>query len=233
MADAITAPYYVSSYKAGAGPFDCVSNLLPFQIYQGWRERISEKTNKPYFFNIFTCESVWTIPLIPPTKHICSTPDDIGDITNNELPDTVPIATMQEQCITPYDIGDIPNNDMADMSNTCEQKVTTPPYEASYEPGAGPFDCVMNNDLAVISNTCEQNVTPSDLLQTAMFDINPPKAGSRNKRGTKRRFSQDPDEQRNEGIAKRFQIGGERYVQVKRFKGRVYVNIREYYYNKS
>ena len=48
----------------------------------------------------------------------------------------------------------------------------------------------------------------------------------------KRTFEPDPDQEENEKKAVKFPIGGERYVTVKSFKGRPYVNIREYYWNK-
>ncbi len=54
---------------------------------------------------------------------------------------------------------------------------------------------------------------------------------SKSTAGVKRRFAPDPDQSENEKNAARFQIGGERYAVVKRFKGRPYVNIREYYTN--
>ena len=41
----------------------------------------------------------------------------------------------------------------------------------------------------------------------------------------KRTFEPDPDQEENERKAVKFPIGGERYVTVKRFKGRPYVNI--------
>ena len=53
------------------------------------------------------------------------------------------------------------------------------------------------------------------------------------KRGLKRKFSQDPDQEKNDANAVRFHIGGERFAYVKRFTGRVHVNIGEYYFNKN
>ena len=53
------------------------------------------------------------------------------------------------------------------------------------------------------------------------------------RRGKKRAYPADPDQEENERKAARFHIGGERYAFVKRFKDRVYVNIREYYLNRD
>ena len=51
---------------------------------------------------------------------------------------------------------------------------------------------------------------------------------------SKRRcFAPNPNQEENDSNAVRFHIGGERYAFVKRFKDRVYVNIREYYYNEN
>ena len=49
------------------------------------------------------------------------------------------------------------------------------------------------------------------------------------KQPAKRKFSPDPDQETNDKNAVAFHIGGERYAVVKRFKGRVFVNLREYY----
>ena len=46
-------------------------------------------------------------------------------------------------------------------------------------------------------------------------------------------FAPDPKQEENDRNAVRFHIGGERYAFVKRFKDRVYVNIREYYLNRD
>ncbi|XP_038068023.1 activated RNA polymerase II transcriptional coactivator p15-like [Patiria miniata] len=53
------------------------------------------------------------------------------------------------------------------------------------------------------------------------------------KPGKKRKFSPDPEQEENDRNVVRFHIGGERYVYVKRFKGHVYVNLREYYFNED
>ena len=48
--------------SAVAGPFDCVKKLTHDQVKSGWREGFSSTMARPYFYNIFTRESVWSIP---------------------------------------------------------------------------------------------------------------------------------------------------------------------------
>ena len=69
----------------------------------------------------------------------------------------------------------------------------------------------------------ETSRSPLPLHQSTIRQFN------KGKQGVKRKFSPDPDQENNEKNAVAFHIGGERYAVVKRFKGRVFVNLREYY----
>ncbi len=48
-----------------AGPFDCVKQLTHDHVKNGWREGFSATAERAYYFNVFTRESVWTLPNIP------------------------------------------------------------------------------------------------------------------------------------------------------------------------
>ena len=48
--------------SSDAGPFDSVKKLTHDQVKRGWREAFSTTERKPYYYNIFTRESVWSIP---------------------------------------------------------------------------------------------------------------------------------------------------------------------------
>ena len=145
------------------GPFDCVKKLTHEQVKTGWREAYSSTEGKCYFFNIFTRESVWSIPT------------------------TMPIQREQRRLVdsTGVDILAAAVNELTGNSS----QVQADNHGASGSPYVKGKDTV------------------------------------------KRSYSPDPEEVDNQKNAKRFKIGGERYAYIKRFKGRPYVNIREYYWN--
>ena len=137
------------------GPFDCVKKLTHTQVKRGWREAYSSGEKRPYYYNIFTRESVWSIPDLPDQRE--ESQADAGP-----APDLLAAA-------------------MSELSDKPNAELSEPPYI----------------------------------------------------KGKKRKFSPDPDQEKNDMNAVRFQIGGERYVYIKRFKGHFYVNIREYYFNEN
>ena len=143
-----------------AGPFDCVKKLTHEQVKRGWREGFSSTMARPYYYNIFTRESVWTIADAIPTERESEPASDILQAAMAEL------------------MGGVPKPSKASSS-------------------------------APVDYTAPQYI--------------------KGKQGVKRKFSPDPDQETNENNAVAFHIGGERYAVVKRFKGRVFVNLREYY----
>ena len=72
-----------------AGPFDCVKQLTHDHVKNGWREGFSATAERAYYFNVFTRESVWTLPNIPVQREqrrvVNSTNVDILAAAVNEL----------------------------------------------------------------------------------------------------------------------------------------------------
>ena len=86
------------------------------------------------------------------------------------------------------------------------------------------------------TNSKQDNETTTDQVNVdneiaSTSDTAAASHGVKRKGNVERMFSTDPEEVDNQKKAKRFKIGGERYGYVKRFMGRPYVNIREYYWN--
>ena len=152
-----------------AGPFDCVKKLTHDQVKGGWREAFSASECRTYYYNVFTRESVWSIPT------------------------TKAIQREQRRMVDPSRVGILETAVNELIGNSA------PPQE--------------DNQAASSSGvaSASPNVKRKDTV--------------------KRMYSPDPDEVENDRKAKKFKIGGERFVCVKRFKGRPYVNIREYYWN--
>ena len=147
-----------------AGPFDCVKKLTHEQVKRGWREGFSSTMGRSYYYNIFTRESLWSIPDTMPTQLEPGPAPDILQTAMAELTDGVPQTQRDNQ---------------------------------------------KTSSSAPVDNTAPQFI--------------------KGKQGVKRKFSPNPDQETNEKNAVAFHIGGERYAVVKRFKGRVFVNLREYY----
>ena len=147
-----------------AGPFDCVKKLTHEQVKRGWREGFSSTMGRSYYFNVFTRESVWSIPDTMPTQLEPGPAPDILQTAMAELTDGVTHA----------------QGDTRKASSSAPVDYTAPQF-------------------------------------------------IKGKQEAKRKFSPDPDQETNEKNAVAFHIGGERYAVVKRFKGRVFVNLREYY----
>ncbi|XP_038062841.1 uncharacterized protein LOC119733319 [Patiria miniata] len=60
------APPSSPTSESVKGPFDCVKKLTHAQVKRGWREGFSTTEHRSYYmyYNIFTRESVWSIPTI-------------------------------------------------------------------------------------------------------------------------------------------------------------------------
>ena len=151
--------------SAVAGPFDCVKKLTHDQVKSGWREGFSSTMARPYFYNIFTRESVWSIPDAMSTQ-----------LESGSAPDILQTA-----------IAELTADGVAQARRNNQKPSTSTP----------------------VDYTAPQYI--------------------KGKQGEKRKFSPDPDQETNDKNAVAFHIGGERYAVVKRFKGRVFVNLREYY----
>ena len=151
-----------------AGPFDCVKKLTHDQVVSGWRESFSSTMGRPYFYNIFNRESVWSIPEGIQKQRESGSAPDILQTAMTELTDGVTQRDNQKA--------------------------------SSYAP---------------VDYTAPQYIKG--------------KQAAEGKQAAKRKFSPDPDQETNDKNAVAFHIGGERYAVVKRFKGRVFVNLREYY----
>ncbi|XP_038058687.1 uncharacterized protein LOC119730560 [Patiria miniata] len=50
------------------GPFECVKKLTHTQVKRGWREAYSASEKRPYYYNVFTRESLWAIPTVQPAQ---------------------------------------------------------------------------------------------------------------------------------------------------------------------
>ncbi len=144
------------------GPFDCVKKLTHDHVKNGWREGFSATAERAYYFNVYTRESVWTLP-------------------------NIPVQREQRRVVNSTDV---------DILAAAVNELTESPSSQSKPDG----------QAASVS-------------------------GVKGKDTVKRVYAPDPDEVENENNAKRFKIEGERYAYVKRFKGRPFVNIREYYLN--
>ena len=161
--------------NSDAGPFDSVKKLTHDQVKRGWREAFSTTERKPYYYNIFTRESVWSIPTGYPEQ------EEESQVHSRPEPDELAAA-------------------MAELSGHPPLKLAQPPF-------------VKGKSAAKRKMTTD-----------------PDEEGTVSKR---RCFAPDPNQEENDSNAVRFHIGGGRYAFVKRFKDRVYVNIREYYYNEN
>ena len=157
------------------GLFDSVKKLTHDHVKQGWREAFSTNERRPYYYNIFTRESVWSIPTGQPEQQ------EESQAHSRPEPDVLAAA-------------------MAELSGQRSLKLSQPPFVKGKR----------KMKIKHVSDPDEEGPV-----------------------GKKMSFAPDPNQEENDRNAVRFHIGGERYAFVKRFKDRVYVNIREYYLNQD
>ena len=178
--EGIVSPPAPSANQAAEGQ-KCTGKLTHQHVVAGWREGFSTTEQRPYFYNVYSRESVWALP--------CPATSPAGQAEKSGTPVDVLAAAVDE-----LTRGEPPKPERAAKSQT--------PDEVPQASEGGP--------------DCKAGTSGNE---------------GNERRGKKRAFPADPDQEENERKAARFHIGGERYAFVKLFRNNPYINIREYFYS--